>query len=210
MKILRLLLVGALLSTSAVFAQEKTAEEIADKKVEKLTEKIELTEEQASKIETLTIEFVTLKRKIKADETISTEDKKTQIKNAKKASKEQFNEILTEEQLAKLKELKEEHKKLAPQKKADKMTKHMTEELELTDTQVERVKILNLKVAEKIKAIIDDESMSKEKKKEFIKGNKADHKNAMKSILTADQLEKYETILEEMKAKKKAKHNEMK
>ena len=202
-------MVGALLSTSVVFAQEKTAEEIANKKVEKLTEIIDLTEEQASKIQTLTFEFVSLKRKIKTDETISAEDKKTQIKDAKKASKEQFNKILTEEQLTKLKELKEEHKNMDPQKKADKMTKHMTEELELTDDQVERVKVLNLKVAEKIKAIKEDETMSKEKKKEFIKGNMKDHKNVMKSILTADQFVKFEEMSEKMKSKHEKSHQEM-
>jgi len=97
--------------------------------------------------------------------------------------------------------LKEEHKNWEPQDKADKMTEHMTEELELTDAQVERVKVLNLKVAEKIKAIKEDDSMSKEKKKEFIEGNMEDHKNVMKSILTADQFVKYEEMAEKMKSK---------
>ena len=207
---MRLLLVGALLSTSVVFAQEKSVEEVAEKKVEKLTEKIDLSEEQADKIQTLTVEFITLKKKIKADESINEEAQKTQIKEAGKTNREQIKEILTDQQLAQLKEFNEDRKNIDPKKQAEKRTKLLTDELELTENQVERVKVLSLKVTEKIKAIIEDDSMSREKKKEFIEGNKTDYKNAMKSILTADQFVKYEAMLEEMKAKKEVKHDEMK
>jgi len=210
MKIMRLLLVGALLSTSVVFAQKKSVEEVAEKKVEKLTEKIDLSKEQADKIQTLTVEFITLKKKIKADESINEEAQKTQIKEAGKANRDQIKEILTDQQLAKLKEFNEERKNIDPKKQAEKRTKLLTDKLELTENQVERVKVLSLKVTEKIKAIIEDDSMSREKKKEFIEGNKTDYKNAMKSILTADQFVKYEVMLEEMKAKKEVKHDEMK
>ena len=210
MKIMRLLLVGALLSTSVVFAQEKSVEEVAEKKVEKLTEKIDLSKEQADKIQTLTVEFITLKKKIKADESINEEAQKTQIKEAGKTNREQIKEILTDQQLTKLKEFNEDRKNIDPKKQAEKRTKLLTDELELTENQVERVKVLSLKVTEKIKAIIEDDSMSREKKKEFIEGNKTDYKNAMKSILTADQFVKYEVMLEEMKAKKEVKHDEMK
>lgn len=90
-----------------------------------------------------------------------------------------------------------------PEEKAAEMTAEMTEALALTTEQVEKVSMLNLKVANKIDVIINDDSMDNAKKKEFIAGNKADHKNVMTTILTGDQMATYEAWM----AKKKASQN---
>ena len=61
-----------------------------------------------------------------------------------------------------------------PEQRAEAQTKKMTEELNLTEDQQKQVMELNLKVEHKIQAIKNDDSMSDEKKKKFIAGNKKD------------------------------------
>ena len=73
-------------------------------------------------------------------------------------------------------------------------TELMTTALNLSDAQIERVKILNLTVAEKIEAIQNNPSLSPEKKIEFIDGNKSDRKIVLKSILTEVQFNEFLAI----------------
>ena len=79
--------------------------------------------------------------------------------------------------------------------KARTKTDKLRDALELTEEQEEQVYQLNLKVAQKIQVIKEDESMTPERKKEFIRGNKNDHKAVMKTILTEEQFAEYEEIL---------------
>lgn len=179
-----------------------------DKKVEKLTEKLSLTEEQATNIKALLVDMVGKVQEIKADEAISKEDKKTKVKALKESFRTDLEANLDESQKAKFAELEAEHEAKKAEKKANKkttgekaaaLTAKMTEILSLTPEQVEKVRVLNLKVTTKIEVIINDDSMTNEKKKEFILGNKADHKNVMNSILTEAQMVTYEAWI----AKKK-------
>lgn len=82
-----------------------------------------------------------------------------------------------------------------PGEEAAALTAEMTTALSLTPAQVEQVTVLNLKVANKIEAINTNASFTTEKKNLFSAGNKADHKNIMVSILTAQQLTTYEAML---------------
>ena len=79
--------------------------------------------------------------------------------------------------------------------KAAALTAEMTELLSLTTEQVDKVRTLNLKVANKIEAIVNDGTMTNEKKTLFINGNKTDHKRIMNSILNDDQMVTYEAWL---------------
>ncbi|MFT6983550.1 MAG: hypothetical protein ACJAUD_002328 [Crocinitomicaceae bacterium] len=86
-----------------------------------------------------------------------------------------------------------------PDERAAQQTAAMTEALSLTAEQVENVQILNLKVANKIQAIKDNDALDAAKKKEFINGNKKDHLVIMRTILTDEQLVTYEAWLSEKK-----------
>ncbi len=84
-----------------------------------------------------------------------------------------------------------------PEERAKLQTKKMTKELNLTDEQVEKVAALNLKVEQKIQAIIDGE-MSEERKKEFIEGNKNEKMKVLSTILTKEQMKKYRSSISNM------------
>jgi len=201
--------------TKTELKNDKTPEERADKKVAKLTEKLSLTEAQAASTKTLLLEMITNIQAMKADETLTKETKKAKVKSMKENFKTDLEALLDDSQKEKLAEIEAEHKAKIAEKKAQKkktyteraaaLTDEMTEALSLTPEQVEKVRVLNLKVADKIHVIKNDESMTKEKKKEFIKGNKADHLNVMSTILTDDQMVTYEAWMAEKKAERKDK-----
>lgn len=74
----------------------------------------------------------------------------------------------------------------------------LTTELSLTSDQVTQIAALNEKVIQKIEAIQNNAQLDESKKREFIRGNREDHKRVMETILNADQ---YADYLDLMKAK---------
>ena len=64
-------------------------------------------------------------------------------------------------------------------------------ELSLTSDQVAQIEALNAKVIEKIQAIQNNTQWDDAKKREFIRGNRDDHKYVMSTILTTQQFEAY-------------------
>lgn len=102
------------------------------------------------------------------------------------------------------------HANKSPEDRAKAQTAKLKEVLDLTAEQEEQVYHLNLKVAQKIKAIKEDNEMSDERKKEFIQGNKKDHKSVMKVILTEEQFAEYEEFLAAKKDLRGKMHPEQK
>ena len=213
MRKLTLLIIGTVISGATLFAQETRnkmkPEEKAEKMTLKMTDRLELDESTATKVEAINLEFINGLTKIKSDEELPKEERKSKVDGLRVDHKTALQSVLNAEQLAELeiweaekKARMEERKAMknkTPEERAATQTQKLTELLSLTPEQVERVKILNLKVEEKIEVIKNDETMSTEKKKEFIKGNRQDQKTVLKSILTEEQL----VILKDAKMKKK-------
>lgn len=213
------------LSTISLSAQEtvshkKTPAEKAEKFSEKMKETYSLTDEQADKLEASKLDFVTRARKIKADESITKEVKKAQLQAAKAVHDAKVKETLTAEQFTKYeadvaKKMEERQAKRevmkTPEGRAKHQTDHMTSSLDLTPEQKEQVEQLNLKVAQKIQAVRENETLTQDQKVEFINGNKEDQKRVLKTILSDEQFAKWEEMqaahkekAEARKAKKKA------
>ncbi len=81
-----------------------------------------------------------------------------------------------------------------PEERAKKETEIMKKELNLSDEQTERVSILNLKVEQKIQAIVDGD-LPEDKKKEFIAGNMNEKLKVLSTILDEKQLAKYKALI---------------
>jgi len=206
MKLIKLTLVGALLFSSAAFGQE-TKKVKSETRMDELTKELSLTPDQAKKLEAANIKLTEAKKEAKSNESLSEDARKKAIKNAKESFKAELATFLSEDQLTKMKELHEakntEKPEKTPEQRAEAQTKKMTEELNLTEDQQKQVMELNLKVEHKIQAIKNDDSMSDEKKKKFIAGNKKDKRNALSAILTADQMEILNAKKDEKKSEKK-------
>lgn len=209
MKIARIALITCLFAAGfTANAQEtKSKKEVRKEHHAEMMEELGLNEEQQTKLDALKKDTKQKIASIKDDTSMDDETRKAKIKSIKSNHQAAMKEILTEEQMAILEAKKAEWKstkeEMTHEEIADKKTKKMKELLNLTPEQEEQVYALNLKVIMKIDAIKKDDSKSAEKKKEFIKGNKDDHKRVMDTILTAEQLEIYEEHL----AKKKMKGN---
>lgn len=164
-------------------------------------DELDLSDDQRAEIDALREEMKEKRASLKADESLDEAARKEQIKELKAEKDAAMEEILTEDQQEKLAAMKAEkkanhkaHRKdITPGEYAEKQTAKMLEVIDdITPEQEERLRILNLKVAEKIDVIKKDESMSDEKKKEFIKGNKEDKRRMLESILTEAQLAQWD------------------
>jgi hypothetical protein len=71
----------------------------------------------------------------------------------------------------------------------------LTTELSLSSDQVAKIQGLNGKVVQKIQAIQRNTQMDAAKKRNFISGNKEDHRRVMSTILTSDQFTTYEELM---------------
>jgi len=214
MKIIKYALITCII-TSGFITQ---AQEDASKKEVSMNHRAEmiaelgLSEEQQTQLEALKAQTKEKIASIKEDTSLDDATRKEKIKSIKSEHHNAMSEILTEEQmeqlLAKKAEWKEEKGNKTHGEIAAKKTQKMKELLNLTPEQEEQVRTLNLKVIMKIDAIKNDDSMTPEKKKEFIKGNREDHKRVMESILTPEQLKIYEEHLAARKKMKAEKKNE--
>ncbi|MDX2360418.1 MAG: hypothetical protein QNK23_06405 [Crocinitomicaceae bacterium] len=209
MKKLTLLIIGTFIMGASLFAQDTRVkmepEEKAEKMTLKMTERLSLDESTSAQVQTINLDFITDLAAIRSDEALPKEDRKKKIVELKSELKNELKAVLNAEQFAELEAWEaekkariEERKALknaTPEERANATTKKLTELLSLTPNQIERVRILNILVEEKIEVIKNDDSMTPEKKKEFIKGNRTDQKAALKSLLTEEQI----VILEEAK-----------
>lgn len=197
MKKINVLLVS-LLMTGSILAQneepKKTAEERAQVMTENLANKVELSDEQKTRIEAINEQYIAEIRTIKADESKGEDQKKEAIKEVRKNWKDSVSEELTEEQRTKLKEARAEKPQLTTEQKAEKRAQHLTQELELNEEQSKQVLDLSLSMAKKMEATKADSNLSEDQKKQLFKDNRKEFRDSLSTILTPEQMEKYEEL----------------
>lgn len=169
---------------------------------------LELSDDQQAEIKALREEMKEKRATLKADASLDEAARVEQMKALRSENKAAMEEILTEDQQTKLAEMKSSHKAhkkdgTTPGEIAERQTAKMLEVIDdITPEQEEQLRTLNLKVANKIDAIKKDDSISEEKKKEFIQGNKEDKRRVLESILTEAQLAQWDAHLENKKGMK--------
>jgi len=186
---------AALLLAGTAFAQNtKTPKDKAGKEWKKdgqknkhdkhkgaaLAKELELTDAQKE-------QFKTLKKESKEKE-----------KALKAERKEKAQAILTADQQSKLAELKEKRKAEAKTKRANRYAA-IQKESGITNDQAAQLKAQNEAFRNKAKAIRDNESLTKEQKKVQIKALHTERKESLRTILTAEQIQKMEAKRKDMK-----------
>jgi Spy/CpxP family protein refolding chaperone len=144
---------------------------------------LNLTDAQKEQFKALKTEYKGKNRELKAEQ------------------KSKAEAILTTEQKAKLAQLKEKRKKEAKNRGANRFA-DMQKELGITKDQAAQLKAQNESFRNKAKAIRENESLSKEQKKEQTKALLAERKESMKGILTAEQIQKMEAKRKDGKGKR--------
>jgi len=160
------------------------------------------SEAQQSQMKANREEYKTKLQQLKQDKNITLKDFNEKKEALNKEQKAKMHSLLTPEQKTKMAANKAKHE----QEKIERQNKHfekMKVGLSLTDDQANKLKAQNELTRNNMKAIRENESLSKEERMKQMKALKENSQQQRKSILTADQLKK----MEEMK---KDKHKEAK
>lgn len=97
----------------------------------------------------------------------------------------------------------QEAPKKTPEQKAHDMSEKMKTELALSDDQFKKVQDMNLRFTKKQEEIRSNSSLTKEQKQQEMKAAKDAHKEQLKSVLTAEQMEKWHSAKKEHHDNKK-------
>lgn len=93
--------------------------------------------------------------------------------------------------------------KMTAEERAAKQTERMATELNLTAEQKEKIAVINEGIVTKNDAIRTNATMTEEAKRETIKTNNASRREQYSTVLTADQLAKYDEMQKAHKEKRK-------
>lgn len=198
-----------------------TPEVRAQKQTERLTKQLSLTESQTTQVAAISLEYANKMTAAKA----STTDKEASRAASKTLRTEQataIKAVLTPEQLtmynekgnrkrggkkgkgkvAKSAKQDRGEKTGTPEERATKQTERLTKQLELTEDQATKITAINLSYAEK-KATAKAATTDKEASKAANKTLKAEQAEAIKAVLTPEQLTKYNEKGARKKGRKK-------
>ena len=84
-----------------------------------------------------------------------------------------------------------------PEEIAERQTTAMTKQLELTEEQAAQIKDLNLNFAKKRKEVMEANEEEREAIRESMKTVQDEHAEALKTVLTEEQLQKWEELRKE-------------
>lgn len=150
---------------------------------------VELSEEQKAQFKSLNTAHRKQMEELKKQDNITVKESKERMEKIRKEHREKTQALLTPAQ-------KEQIKKNQESRKVDReqmMAKHkerMKTSLGLTDEQSAKLDQQRKQTGEQMKAIRENKSLSDEQKKEQMKGLHKKQQEAMKSILTEEQMQK--------------------
>ncbi|MCO5261163.1 MAG: hypothetical protein M9916_13570 [Crocinitomicaceae bacterium] len=164
----------------------------------------DLTAEQKEKIQEINTSY-----KAKFEEIKKTESQnKEEMMNLRKLKRQEITAVLTADQIAKMKENREQFKKaridapkreMSPDAMAKRFVANLDQKVQLTDKQKDQVYQLTLDSQQKMKAIHSDSKLSDDAKKEQYALLKKEQKKSLNKILTKSQ----QTALKEANQQKK-------
>jgi len=217
-----------------VFAQDKSAnlEAKVQKKVDRMTQQLDLSDEQQAEVKDLLMEQQQQRLAIKKSKKDMTEEERAVLKAERKADKKDFNaklnNILSPEQQAIYKSAKADRKKAqkgkkgkhmkkkqkmkgkgkSPEQKAERKVSRLTKELNLSADQQEQMMELMLSKSANHKELSDaKKAATSEEEHENLKAKrkelKANYKEKFEAILDAEQLATYKKNKETRRTQKK-------
>jgi Spy/CpxP family protein refolding chaperone len=187
------ILMGALslLLITAAQAQDTTRK---DQHRKQQIETLNLTTDQKAKLKALREAQQKEWTALKKDKAALTEADKKQRREMQQKYQAEMKAILTPEQQAQLAQSHAQHQKGAQAKGP---RTGMKEALNLTEAQQTKIKVLNQDFKTKRESLRKDASLTEAQKKEQMKAIAQQHRTEVKSMLTAEQQQKLETMRKE-------------
>ena len=201
-----------LFAFGSVMAQEKTqeAKKHHGEQFSKMSEELNLSQEQKDQMKSINDEFRNQMQDLRKNENITVKEQKNRREELFKNHRERIQSILTADQKVKFEKMKKEHHGKSGKNENTKRggknfgggnIEKLSESLNLSKDQSEKLTTLHSGMSEKIKNIRANESLSQNQKKEQVKEVMKQQKEEMKSILSEEQLKK----MDEMKSNRNKK-----
>jgi Spy/CpxP family protein refolding chaperone len=166
-------------------------------------EQLNLTDQQKTEMKAINEDFKQQMTDLKkSEDKITVTEWKGKMATIRKEHHEKVQKVLTDEQKASLKKMMHERKTDMRKHGGRRNLEHMKKELNLTDEQVNALKKNHETMAQKFKAIREDKNLTDDQKKAELKEFKKQQHESLKSILTAEQLQKLEQQKKEHKGHK--------
>ncbi|MEO7306471.1 MAG: hypothetical protein ABIR78_15390 [Ferruginibacter sp.] len=158
-----------------------------------MAKELNFSEDQKKQAKTINEDFRKKMQELNKNENITVKEQRNRKSAILKERKAKMDGLMTAEQKTKMEQLKAERKVKREEGYAKRMDKMKTE-LNLSDDQVAKLKAQHSSMHAKAESIRNNESLSREQKKEQMMTLKADAKEQHSKILTAEQLKKQEEM----------------
>lgn len=182
-----------LLTIGSVMAQDNQGVQTrkhGEGKHQMMAEKLNLSADQKEKMKTINQDFKKQADALKSNDGMTLGDFKGKMKTLKEQRKSQVNNILTDEQKAKMKEGKQHKMKGNAKARFQKLNT----ELQLTTDQQALLKAKQKEFGNQAKTIRQNQDLSEDAKKTQLAAIKKQRADYLKSILTQQQVQKLETL----------------
>jgi hypothetical protein len=152
-------------------------------------QQLNLSEDQKSKFKSLNDDFRKQMQDLRKNDNITVKEWKSKMETLRNDHRSKMSSILTTEQKAKL-EKSREARKTRNKVSADSRFDRMKSRLNLTEEQTTKLNQNRANMAEKLKAIRENQSLTDEQRKEQARELRKQNKESLEKILTEEQLKR--------------------
>jgi len=220
-KLVSIFFMVGLISISGLYAQKQGQKQRMQEVNAKTKAELNLSESQSKEWDKIQIDYVNELKVLRANESISKEDKKGRTQALRKEKEVKIKSLLSEEQMERLieirKELREQNKaNYQKQKNVNKSTEKgspimkMKENLNLSEEQLEKWDKIVAENRLKMQEINKDESLSEEVKREKMKVKRGEIQTEIMAILTSEQQAIYTREVDEIQKRRKEQQKQSK
>jgi hypothetical protein len=151
--------------------------------------RLNLSKEQKAKFKSLNEDYRTQMDELKKKDDITVKEWRSRMDNLRKDHRDKISSLLTDDQKDQLKKSREARQLRQSDRRKEGFDRMRTR-LNLTDDQTTRLKQSRSEMAEKLKAIRENQSLSDDQKKEQVQELKKKNQENLKTILSEDQLKR--------------------
>lgn len=173
--------------------------------LQELSEKLNLTDAQKAAIKPILATEANELKAVHQDGSLSNEQKQAKIKEIRDNSREKINALLTTEQQKLFAEMKDQAGSRMRERFQNRLTV-LAEKLNLTDEQKAAINPILATEANDIKAVAQDNSLSKEQKQTKIAGIREASDTKINALLTPEQQAKWAKLKENAKQERNKKN----